>query len=303
MKLSSEPPSAEIIAAARLLCDHGFRVLERLEPRQVYGELLPDEPVGTVVLLDCETTGLDVSTDEIIQLAMVKATYGKVSGRLGRMLGVFDRFREPSVPITPEITKLTGITPAMVAGQHIDGAEVAAFLADAALIVAHNSTFDRPFCEKHWPTFVDTYWACSLKEIDWRAEGFEGTKLGYLAIGAGFWFDGHKALNDVWALAEILAHPLPVGGQQAFGAILDSARQTTCRVKAIDTPFDLRLPLKKRGYRWESGEQGARGWWLDVPEPLYEAELAFLRDLGCGDSNIRTARVSALRRYSQRIEI
>src|SRR5438093_469833 len=34
-------------------------------------------------------------------------------------------------------------------------------------------------------------WACSVSEIQWRAHGFEGSKLSYLLMGAGFF---HKAI-------------------------------------------------------------------------------------------------------------
>jgi DNA polymerase-3 subunit epsilon len=128
-----------------------YRVLRRLVPRQ---HCRP--PAGcetrTAVLVDTETTGLDHDRDEIIELGMVKFDYTSD----GRILGVrdtFSAFNEPSRPISPEVTALTGITGEMVAGHRIDPAAVTAFVESAAITIAHNSGFDRKFVERYWPIF------------------------------------------------------------------------------------------------------------------------------------------------------
>ena len=71
----------------------------------------------------------------------------------------------------------------MVAGKSINPAEVAAFATNSALVVAHNAGFDRRFLERLSDTFLALPWACSMTQIDWAAEGYEGTKLAYL-VGA-----------------------------------------------------------------------------------------------------------------------
>ncbi|MFD2263457.1 3'-5' exonuclease [Lacibacterium aquatile] len=269
----------DVLEARALLEAQGCRIIDRLEPRASYGDLDSSEEIGQLVLLDTETTGLEAEVDEVIQLAMVKFEYGRATGRLGRVLGTFDRLREPSKPITAEITRLTGITNEAVAGHRIDDQEVAAFLGGAALVVAHNASFDRPFCEKHWPVFADVGWACSLNEVDWRAEGFEGSKLGYLGLASGFWFEGHRAINDVWALAELLSRPLPMTSDLGLAALLAHARQPVCRIWAIDAPYEARLMLKARGYRWSAGERGApRAWYRDIPQSDLEMERMFLAE-------------------------
>jgi DNA polymerase III epsilon subunit-like protein len=88
------------------------------------------------VLLDTETTGLEARTDEIIELGMVKLDY-LPDGRIAGVRDTFSAFNEPSVPIPPEITALTGITAEMVTGQRFDDAAVTAFVEDAATVIAH----------------------------------------------------------------------------------------------------------------------------------------------------------------------
>ena len=139
-------PDREV--AARMLEATGdYRVLRRLQPRPVatVRRLVQGEKIAVIV--DTETTGLDHLKDEVIELGMVACTYHE-DGRVGDVIGTFNGLREPGVPIRPEITRLTGITPDMVSGQMLDLEAVERFLEPADLIIAHNARFDRPFCER-----------------------------------------------------------------------------------------------------------------------------------------------------------
>ena len=57
---------------------------------------------------------------------MVKFDY-LPDGRITGLRDVFSSFNEPSDPIPPEVTALTGITNDMVAGHRIDEAAVSSF--------------------------------------------------------------------------------------------------------------------------------------------------------------------------------
>ena len=109
----------------------------------------------------------------------------------------------------------------MVAGQVIGRARLESLVADADLIVAHNAAFDRPFCEALSAVFADKAWACSVSEIDWSGRGFEGSKLGYLVGQAGLFHDGHRAVDDCFALLEVLDRK---GRGQASSTLLASSR-------------------------------------------------------------------------------
>ena len=175
--------STQLEDIARLLEQSpDFRVLRRLQPRDVFSQSHCEQPLVGIVL-DTETTGLDLDKAEVIELAMLKFHYTP-DGEVLRVIGKFDELRQPANPIPPEIIALTGITDEMVAGRSIDPAAVEAFVADAEIVIAHNARFDRPIAEKAWPVFKNLNWACSLDEIPWRENGFEGTKLAYLLMGA-----------------------------------------------------------------------------------------------------------------------
>jgi DNA polymerase-3 subunit epsilon len=125
-----------------------YRVLRRLVPRTPIAPSASLE-TRTAVLLDTETTGLDARKDEVIELGMVKFDY-LPDGQIVGLRDTFSAFNEPTAPISDEVTALTGITDEMVAGHRIDEAAVTAFLDDAAIVIAHNSGFDRKFAERYW---------------------------------------------------------------------------------------------------------------------------------------------------------
>ncbi|MDJ0391044.1 3'-5' exonuclease [Roseomonas sp. E05] len=294
---SPAPDALEAMAAA-LEASGCYRVLRRIVPRPA-SDCPPGTPTRLGILLDLETTGLDPAQDEIIEFAMLPFTYG-LDGTLYDVGAPFSRLRQPSRPIPPAVTALTGLTDAMVAGQQIDPAEVAHFVAAAALIVAHNTSFDRRFAERFCEAFVTKPWACSLSGVDWAGEGFEGTRLGYLAMRHGLFFDEHRAHHDREATLAILARPLPKSRGTALTQLLQGARQTRWRIWAEQAPFEAKDRLKARGYRW-NGEGQPRAWFIDVAEDQRAAELAFLQaEIYRQDVQLPMRPLTAYERFSDR---
>jgi DNA polymerase-3 subunit epsilon len=289
----------EIMAQA-LEGSGGYRVLRRLAP---FARRDPPAGVQTRqgLLVDTETTGLDAARDEIIELAMVPFTYG-VNGEVYGVGEPFQQLRQPSKPIPPEVTAITGIDDAMVEGQMIDPQAVAAFAAPTAIVIAHNAAFDRKFLERYSEVFNTKPWACSMSEVDWAGEGYEGTKLVYLAASAGFFYERHRATHDCLAALELLARTHPVSGRTGLAQLLDRARAPTWRIWAENAPFDLKDHLKARGYRWNAEAGGGpRAWYIDVAEAARAAEIAFLQaEIYRGEVDPLMRRVDAYDRFSSR---
>lgn len=174
------PPSDEAADAATSLAGHlacltpvldgleasgHLRILRRLVPDRIDPEAVARGPgIEVGVIVDVETTGLDHRRDEVIELGFVR--FEHIEGQVLRVTGAFSALREPGVPIGPRISRLTGITPGMVAGHAIDPDAVADMLAGVDLVIAHNAAFDRPFCEALHPAFSYLAWACSVDEVD-----------------------------------------------------------------------------------------------------------------------------------------
>jgi DNA polymerase-3 subunit epsilon len=188
--------AGDLARMAELLDKSGdYRILRRLVPRDVFASIPAKQQIKVGVVLDVETTGLDAKMDEVIELGMVKFAYGP-DGRVARVIDTFGSLNQPGDPIPAEITAFTGITNDMVAGKRIDAAAVATFVADANIVIAHNANFDRRFAERYWREFEHKHWGCSATEINWRAHGFEGSRLGYLLMGAGLFHTAHRAVDD-----------------------------------------------------------------------------------------------------------
>lgn len=277
-----------------------YKVLRRVQ-QNTYMHKPDGSSTRRALYVDVETTGLSPVNDEIIELAMVPFNYGS-DGRIFEVLSPFQSFHEPNGPIPEEITRITGIEQSMVAGKKIDISAVDQLVAEADLIVAHNAAFDRRFLERMTPSFVNKPWGCSAYDVNWREEGFEGTRLGYLVSLAGYFFERHRAVNDCYAAIQLLSHPLPKSGRLAFEALLEKARSTSYRIWATRAPFELKDTLKRRGYKWNSGENGTiKSWYIDIPMELCEQEIAFLRqDIFGWDAPIDTTKIDAYDRYSDR---
>lgn len=274
-----------------------YRVLRRLAPRSAPTRRRPE--FGRLgVLIDTETTGLDHRKNEIIEIGAVSFTFDD-EGQIGDIVDVYSGLQQPQTAIPSGITQLTGITDEMVAGQQIDMASLRRIIEPADLIIAHNAGFDRPFCERFSPDFKDKAWACSVSEIDWSARGFEGTKLGYLVGQAGYFHVGHRAVDDCFALLEVLDHQ-KAEAEKPFAELLRSSERSRARLFAEHSPFDMKDHLKARGYRWSDGSDGRpKSWWIEVDEDLLADELHFLRTeiYRWDDADPPVQHLTALERY------
>jgi DNA polymerase III subunit epsilon len=291
----------DLAAMAQTLEQSGdYRVLRRLPLREHFST--PTELAKVGILFDVETTGLDTASDEVVELGMVKFSYHP-DGTVAAVLDTFSSLNEPSRTIPEEATKLHGITNEMAAGHKIDGEAITAFASDAAIIIAHNAAFDRKFAERYWPVFASKPWACSVNQIEWRAHGFEGSRLGYLLGGIGMFHRSHRAVDDCHALLEILAHTISGTDRTALSLLLENARRKTIRIWAEQAPFDLKDELKKRGYRWSSGDEGRpKAWYVDIDEAKRDDEIAYLRQsIYLRDVDLFAQTLSAFDRFSVRI--
>jgi len=253
-----------------------YRILNKLVPRAIRSAPRPEYPLRGIII-DTETTGLDYRKAEIIEIGVVAFTFD-ATGVIGDVTGVYGGLQQPGGAIPAEITKLTGITDDMVSGQTIDMVALEALIAPADLLIAHNARFDRPFCEVFSAIFSGKAWACSNAEVDWSSRGYEGTKLGYLLGQAGYFHEGHRAVDDCFALLEVLAREVDGAPSTAFAELYEASQKSRVRIFAENSPFDMKDHLKARGYRWSDGSEGRpKSWWIEVGEETLEEELCYLR--------------------------
>jgi DNA polymerase-3 subunit epsilon len=287
---------------ARLLADSGdYRVTSRLRSLAEYHS--PDNtPKLVAAVVDVETTGTNPDSDKIIEFGICPFEYDRQNGRIYQVLGSWDSFEDPDFPIPPEITKITGITDAMVAGHRIDDRVVNDLLGRVVLVIAHNAAFDRRLLEKRLPVFATKHWACSRADIDWKGEGIRSSTLEFVAYSLGFFHDQHRAASDCRATVHALAQRLPGSRRLALQALLEQARLPTWRIWARDAPIEKKDLLKARGYSWSPGEfERPRCWYRDVSDADKSAEVSWLRVNVMGpDQPLWALRITARDRYSDR---
>jgi DNA polymerase-3 subunit epsilon len=97
-------------------------------------------PWTTFAAFDTETTGLEPKLNRVVEAGAIRFDALGVSARFNSLIN-------PKIPMPPEVTKVNGITDAMLAKEP-DAAKVLPdfidFLADSVLI-AHNAPFDVAF--------------------------------------------------------------------------------------------------------------------------------------------------------------
>lgn len=274
MLCESDPALAN--AAALLSSSVNYRVLRRLDLGDGSLELQAHDGrrrLSVAAALDVETTGLDVACDKIIELAIRRFAYDE-EGRIVRIGRARSWREDPGEPLHAEITRVTGLSDADLAGQSIDAAEAAAVLTSCRAVFSHNAAFDRPFVERRLPRAAGLDWGCSLADVDWAEFGFEGRALGWLAAQSGWFFDAHRAAADVDALIALLAHAGP-DRRTVLASALEGMNRAGWKVSAEGAGFEARHVLKARGYRWDGR---LKEWWREVRDGDVDFERRWLED-------------------------
>lgn len=113
-----------------------------------------------------------------------------------------------------------------------------------------------------------------MAELDWLELGFDGRGLAHLVAQCGWFFEGHRAQNDILALIYLLGH-VAGDGETLLSKLVASSELPTYRVNAIDAPFEGKDALKAQGYRWDAV---MRFWWKTIAAKEADAERLWLME-------------------------
>lgn len=225
------------------------RVLRRLEVKEGFTGEGVDEGASVCAVVDVESTGLDHENDAAIQLAMRRFRYDAdgVITRIGRS---WVWYEDPGRAIPPEISALTGIQDEDVAGQRFPDEDVVTALTRVTAVVAHNAAFDRKWIERRFPAAKGLAWGCSMNDVPWDRRGMEGSKLAFLGVQCGFFYDAHRADVDVDAVIALLRHRFD-DGRTALSVMMENAQAPSWIVRAEGAAYEVKDRLRARGYRWD----------------------------------------------------
>lgn len=170
------------------------------------------------LLIDFESTGLDTATARITEVG------GQVVDENYKVLSTISTLvYEPGYPeITPEVTKVTGITQEQLEKNGVPFFEALKMLHDSIggvvnYVVAHNAAYDEPLFRAevlrhdmdmypiaNW--LMSTPWLCSMVDIESNYQ-FKSWRLAHLALEYGVTVNPkelHRAINDVDLMRQML---------------------------------------------------------------------------------------------------
>lgn len=204
-----------------------------------------------IAALDLETTGLNVKTDRITEIGCV--LWHVESKQPVQMYSAFC-YDKSYPPLSPEITKLTGITQEYLDkfSTDLQGAipEVLWMIDRSSYVLAHNGTkFDRPLFENemkrinaHYKQPID--WIDSSVDVPYP-EDLQIRKLTYLAAEHGFINPfPHRALFDVMTMLKIIS-------QYEFSEVLRYFKSPNVTLHAL-VSFENKDLARNAGFRWDA---------------------------------------------------
>ncbi len=202
------------------------------------GRLTPLDRMDAVVL-DCETTGLDVTQARIVQLSAVRIAGGRVLAD-----EVFDALIDPGVPIPAATTAVHGIDDAMVAGAPTFREVKPAFdrFRGDAVLIGQSIGYDLALLLREtrrlgerWrpPRFLDTKLLAAALD---PAAGELGLDALAERLGVAV-HDRHRALGDALVTAEVFVRLLPLLAAAGVHTIADAEAlanaQTSIRARQV----------------------------------------------------------------------
>jgi DNA polymerase III subunit epsilon len=186
-------------------------------------------------VIDIETTGGMPRRDKITEIAIVL-----YDGE--HILDSYQSLVNPERSIPVEITRITGITNAMVADapKFYEIAKQVVTMTEGAIFVAHNVRFDYGFIREEFANLGFTYTRRQLDTVVLSRKAFPGLKsysLGNLIRHFDISvLNRHRAMDDVLATVDILGRIL----SQESGR-LSADRLINAGIKATNLPKDISI--------------------------------------------------------------
>ena len=236
--------------------------------------LISDKECISLAFLDVETTGLDKRNDQIIELAVKVVIVEICSGKIVSIEGDYESYNDPGFEISDRITQLTGIKNKDIKGRAIVWGHVDDLISNVDLIVAHNANFDRSFVDRNSVISVKKVWSCSVNDIDWLKRGFSSSKQELLCYWHGFFFDAHRAMNDIDALINLLTHSSYTSNRPII-ELIENSQKLQYIILAENFPYNEKKKesIKRNKYQWNPER---KVWYKNVSEDSLEAEKELL---------------------------
>jgi len=275
-----------------------YKILEKLSyiPKTDLDPGIEISKLHYGIIVDIECTGLDHSADEIFNIGIAKFCYDNAGVIQGHNIGA-NQYREPAVPISKFISKMTRINPELLKGKSFNDEIINGLLAASDIVVAHNAEFVRPFVDIRYEASRSKIWLETKSQVEWNDYGLFDLRLIDLAHFFGFTFEAHRAIMKSLAILRIISQS-PQGAlksQSILQMMLDRSKIPDVRIDAWESPFEKRDLLKNNGYFWNSRR---KVWTKSIPCYKYEKEDAFMREqIYYGEPNHEFTEITETERF------
>lgn len=237
------------------------------------------------VMLDLETTGLDVAKDRIIEIALIKtAPNGEQSEFYKRI--------NPTIPITKESAEITGITDEMVANEPTFAQladEIAAFIGDSDLGGYNSNKFDIPVLAEEFLRINHPFKISERRFVDVQ-NIFHKMEQRTLAAAYQFYCsepmeNAHNAMYDTKVTLDVFKAQLERYPDLAktIPELSDFSRQGNqewhdfagrlAKTKDGQVTYNFGKHKGKTVEDVSVSEPGYFGWMMDADFPLYTKQL------------------------------
>ena len=204
--------------------------------------------IEKILILDTETTGLDESNDEVIEIGCIlfDVSFKCVLSQVSFLLPVNKNEAAHVNGISADVSNISQ--------PWEDGLNFFLKLVDSSdYIVAHNAEFDKKWFGKGRLPQLNKKWICSLEDINWSFKKSLKTRPSVTDLALSFsipvW-SLHRALSDCFYISEVFKKC------DNLEEILLKATEPRFLYKAL-VSYDDRSLAKKAGFRWNSPVQGA----------------------------------------------
>lgn len=269
--------------------------LNKFEKLEVPSKEYDPAHVVVCACLDTETTGLNPTQDDIIEIAICVVAFDVRTGLIVDILDEYASLNDPGRPIPPEASATHGIYDAHVKGYKIDWDRVAEILSSVDFVIAFNANFDCKFVQaayhKAGGTAPEALWVCALNQVKWT--DVPARKLEIIAAWNGYWYDAHRAMVDVHMTLKLL------DAKCSLPNLYYLADKPTYEVQVTGGPRDekslSKLKTPERRFEWDK----TRTMWWRVASTKEEAValVRYLDDYYDGRNQCAVREINPKSRY------
>ena len=201
-----------------------------------------------LLIVDTETTGLDVQTDQCLEVGAVlfSVSSRQVLAQVSFLLPVDSNPAEAINRIPAPVTR-------MPQPWQQGLAYFQELMSSADVLVAHNASFDRQWFGRGVLPSASRPWLCTLEDVRWPAERQLRARPSVidlaLAYGVPVWA-AHRALTDCLYLAEVFRRC------DDLELLIARGLEPRCLMRA-QVSYDDRHLAREAGFRWNDPVKGA----------------------------------------------